>query len=1060
MPIPFALVCDLLDDCEQLYKAKKPNTKAITQWFTQNRTCIDSYDTDLAALLSTLLPEKRTDRVYCIKTPTLEKLIGKALMLGASRLVELGLCKRPDQRVDLAECVERILTATVGLLSQSILAVQKKKKKKEEEEEEKLITLQPNPSHSQHRQITVEEIDQVLHDIASRIVWSSPSIRSHRGVSTTPRGRNDLQDVYRRLSAREAKWFTRLVLKDYKPLILDSGLVYKCCDPNLPLVLKVQDDFATAIKTLQALRSGMATDSARSAAPWEKIVASVEPKLGIKVGRQNWFKGRSIKHCLDMGHGRMSVEDKIDGEYCQIHVSVLNGKLKIQIFSKSGKDSTEDRHKLNGIIADSIRYGRSDCTVRQGCILEGELVVHDDVENKIMPFHKIRNHVARRGRLMNVDLDSPPRSYENLMIVYYDILFLDQRSLLDVRHSERFRILEKTIRCERGRAELVKRTLVDFHRPTGASELRKAFARVIAAKGEGLVLKPDEPYFDFHKRKEQSSGHCIKLKKEYIGTFGDVGDFAVVGAGFNPSKARCYKIANLRWTVFYLGCLNNKEEVKRWGATPEFTVVSAVEITEPLLKMFIVHGNPVSVPLASNFMTKLHVPKVIEADTPLTVAFPSPPVFDLRCFSFDKPGNMGFWTLRFPVVSKIHFDRDFSDSVTFKELQEMARKARATPDLGDSQENLQWIAKLEGADPRGLAVDALSQSTTTTMPAPSPPSSRTSLSPVWGGRSISPGMSRTYSGGQHSASVSTTWLPTPPTSSPPEPEPDLDSSGGQETPHSDGKRKSLADPPQAASPSPKRRAHTVARSPTAAATRTPRKPLQHVDGNASRNTTPTHLSFAGTGTGTGTVGGENQPAISCAVPETRGVNDSQGLPSEKPVGHHGAALHCAQIPILPSSEEEASQPTQKTYPTKQASKGECTFAGEKCHMFGSTVLLASSALVESAERAALLEAHGVAKTAVDMSEWLEANNFGATLGNKSPSIIILVDTVKRGRETEKVLASVELTRRELPGKTRGWIAVYDWRVLGHLKVMEDTNTKEKYYDGFQDPWRRWYCGIV
>lgn len=31
------------------------------------------------------------------------------------------------------------------------------------------------------------------------------------------------------------------------------------------------------------------------------------------------------------------------------------------------------------IIADSIRYGRSDCTVHQGCILEGELVVHDDV---------------------------------------------------------------------------------------------------------------------------------------------------------------------------------------------------------------------------------------------------------------------------------------------------------------------------------------------------------------------------------------------------------------------------------------------------------------------------------------------------------------------------------------------------------------------------------------------------------------------------------------------------------------------------------------------------------
>lgn len=28
-------------------------------------------------------------------------------------------------------------------------------------------------------------------------------------------------------------------------------------------------------------------------------------------------------------------------------------------------------------------------------------------ENKILPFHKIRNHVVRRGRLINVDLDSP-----------------------------------------------------------------------------------------------------------------------------------------------------------------------------------------------------------------------------------------------------------------------------------------------------------------------------------------------------------------------------------------------------------------------------------------------------------------------------------------------------------------------------------------------------------------------------------------------------------------------------------------------------------------------------
>lgn len=49
-----------------------------------------------------------------------------------------------------------------------------------------------------------------------------------------------------------------------------------------------------------------------------------------------------------MGHGRMSVEEKIDGEFCQIHVGITGQSHRIQIFSKSGKDSTEDRKGLRG----------------------------------------------------------------------------------------------------------------------------------------------------------------------------------------------------------------------------------------------------------------------------------------------------------------------------------------------------------------------------------------------------------------------------------------------------------------------------------------------------------------------------------------------------------------------------------------------------------------------------------------------------------------------------------------------------------------------------------------
>ncbi|KAG6008054.1 hypothetical protein E4U21_005067 [Claviceps maximensis] len=991
MPVPFASVCELLDECHRLHIAKKPNAQAVYQWFGRHRNCFDAPDTNLAALLSTLLPEKRSDRVYCIKTPTLEKLVGKALMLGASRIVELGLYKRPGQGVDLADCVERILTAT------------------------------PNPLCNERYQVTVEEVDQVLHDIASKTVWSSPCIRANQTTSHAPRGRDDLQSIYRRLSALEGKWLTRLVLKEYRPLILDSGLIYRCCDPALPLILKVQEDFATAITTLQTLRSRSSTGLAKDSTTHRDSLAIFQPKLGVKVGRQDWIKGRSIKHCLDLGHGRMSVEDKIDGEYCQFHLRIINGRLKIQIFSKSGKDSTEDRFKLNSIIIESIRFGRSDCTVNHNCILEGELVVHDDM------------------------------------------------SLLGRCHSERFKILQKTIHCERGRAELVKRTLVDFHHPTGASELRKAFARVITTKGEGLVLKPDQPYFDFHNRKKSASGFCIKLKKEYIGHFGDVGDFAVVGAGYNPTKAQCYKIANLAWTVFYVGCLNNKEEVKRWGATPEFTVVSAVEVPESLLKILMVHGNPVPVPLDMNIMTKLHMPKGIEADAPLQFAFQNPPVFDMRCFSFDKPGNTGFWTLRFPVVSKIHFDRDFSDAVTFDELQAMAREATATPDLEDSQENLYWIAKLEGADPRGRAIDALSQLTATTMPTPSPQSPRPPLSPTCMSQSRSPEMDRRQSESQPSFNMSMEPLPTPPpTSSPPAPERRPTS---EQTPDRVRKRKVVVQTPPDISPSVKRRNTALSHSSLAKVTETKlRKPLQGVDGNASQKPTTTRTLFAS--------------AIDAGCPTKETTDDRPKLcrdsravatreEKEKPV-EHDAAVSCTYITL--SSSEEASQcggtvgrgreegeeeieEGQET--TVKPAKHTCAFAAEKCHLLGSTVLLAASALADSAQRAALLEEHGVATTAVDMDAWLEANQFGAMLGRQSRRpVLILVDTVQRERETQDVLALVELARRKLPRKTRGCITVYDWRVLEHLTVLEDVNVKEKYFDGFQDPWRRWYCGVV
>ena len=203
----------------------------------------------------------------------------------------------------------------------------------------------PNPVSPTQGDVTVEEIDGVLHEIAAACRFSSPAVRgSSSGILLTER-EAELGDIYKRLSARDAKWFTRLILKNFEPVVFDPQLIYRSYHPFLPAIIKVQDDLVVAGRVLANVR--------RKRTGKADLAEFLKPALGVKIGRQPWHKGRSIKHCLDMSHGRMSCEDKMDGEYCQIHIDLSKGRNCIQIFSKSGKDSTMDRIALHKYVTPS-----------------------------------------------------------------------------------------------------------------------------------------------------------------------------------------------------------------------------------------------------------------------------------------------------------------------------------------------------------------------------------------------------------------------------------------------------------------------------------------------------------------------------------------------------------------------------------------------------------------------------------------------------------------------------------------------------------------------------------
>lgn len=253
--------------------------------------------------------------------------------------------------------------------------------------------------------------------------------------------------------------------------------------------------------------------------------------VGVKVGRTRFEKARSIKHAVTLIQSRkMSVERKYDGEYCQIHVDRSKMKQQIQIFSKSGKDSTLDRSGLHETLRGCLRLDTDDCVFSSKCILEGEMVVWSDREQKILEFHKIRKMVSRSGSFLGTNADSLPHPHEHLMIVLFDVLLVDDASLLSLTHASRRQVLERMVLHRDGRAALADKLELDFSSPAAPEVLRKHYAHAIANRWEGLVLKPStEPYFGPLRRSPgDPRSSWIKLKKDYIAGLGDTADFAVL----------------------------------------------------------------------------------------------------------------------------------------------------------------------------------------------------------------------------------------------------------------------------------------------------------------------------------------------------------------------------------------------------------------------------------------------------------------------------------------------------------------------------------------------------
>ncbi|KAL5427508.1 hypothetical protein PMIN04_001274 [Paraphaeosphaeria minitans] len=684
MVLAFGDVCCLLEGAEKV-ASRRPRYALneeemhiqdhVKRWFEQHRADLDDVETPAAAVLSAIFPHRRKDRVYGLQTPSLSKKITQLLNLNhGQRALFDGW--PTGAHGDLGRYTELAFKPWDGTFPSRI-----------------------------KRAIPMEKVDNLLTQLAARYRFSDPGIRQQRDwhMSTD----TELKYIFRRLESWEAKWLVRLLLREYPTISLDETHVFRQYHFLLPDLLKFQNEFNAAFRLLRGELSCYPPHPEPSAEGNMRLEAArlLKVAVGVKVARPPFYKAWSFNHCYQLvGKQAWAAEVKYDGEYCEIHVNLEASENDIQIFSKNGKDATKDREALHNTIRNALRIGEPNCNFQRNCIVLAEMVLYSDKEQKILSFAKIRKHIKRSGSFLGTLQDSLPHAWEHLMLVFFDVLAMDDEPIMRQCLQKRRQLLRTLVRIIPGRSLRSQWTLLDFKSEHGTTDLKQAFARSLVEKQEGLILKPlGTPYFPLPSAEGvYQPGYLIKLKRDYLGDMGgqrDLGDFAIIGACFNPQSAPKTDVKPLHWTHFHIGCVTNKLDIQRSRARPRFQVVGCLSLDKQIpksdLKYLNRFGRLQQIELGSSrSIDAFDIQHGKGFEHRMTVAFKSPFVAEILGSGFEKAQNETFEMLRHPRIKKIHHDRTWEDAVSMDDLHRMAEEKWDVPDAEELNGHAKDVALL------------------------------------------------------------------------------------------------------------------------------------------------------------------------------------------------------------------------------------------------------------------------------------------------------------------------------------------------------------------------------
>lgn len=348
----------------------------------------------------------------------------------------------------------------------------------------------------------------------------------------------------------------------------------------------------------------------------EKAFEHLDLEPGNPVNVMLYPKAKNIEDAFERVGKPCALEYKYDGFRMQIH---KKGKI-VQIFTRGFEDVTKQFPEVVDYVKEFVDAGKA--------ILDAEAVGYDPRTGKYLPFQSVSQRIKRK-----YDIDKMAKEFPVEMNIF-DILFLEDRSVLKEPFKERRKLIERVIK-EHPRKLIVAKQIV-----TGDLAKAEAFYREALAVGEeGIMAKNLEGGYQPGRR----VGFGVKVKPVMESL-----DLAIVGAEWGTGKRSGWL------TSFTLACRKGDKflEIGKVGTglkELEEEGVSFEELTN-LLKPLIIEENGKEVSIKPKVVIEINYEEIQKS-----------------------PSYSSGYALRFPRFIRLREDKGLSNVSEIDYVEELYR---------------------------------------------------------------------------------------------------------------------------------------------------------------------------------------------------------------------------------------------------------------------------------------------------------------------------------------------------------------------------------------------------